>query len=351
MSNNSKTQLSVNNLFKKYGIDETHIRKALSDIRMYVHYTPVLTSKSMNSWLNKGKDVAGEENWETEYFFKAENLQRTGSFKIRGALNALFNISSISQGEYGSKNRPIITHSSGNHGQAIALASRVFKREAYIVVPCNAPVTKISAMKSYGAHIELCPPTMKARTETAERLVEEKDGIMIHPFDDFRVVCGQGTMAVEILEQVPDLDGIVVSIGGGGLISGISLMALSINPNIRIIGAEPIMCNSASKSLAVGERVQTPYDVSTVADAIKASVGNIGWTTVKNLVHDVISVSEEDIKSATKMVFERMKIVIEGAAGAAVAAVRTEKFKRLGCRKVVVILCGGNVDVNKLPWM
>lgn len=351
MSNNSKVSHSVKNIFKKYGADETDIRNALSYIRLHIHYTPVLTSNSMNRWLNKDANDAEKDNLQTKYFFKAENLQRTGSFKIRGALNALSNISKHFESESESNNRPIITHSSGNHGQAIALASRVFKRDAYIVVPLNAPVTKLSAMISYGAHIEFCPPSMKSRTETAERLVEEKNGIMIHPFDDFRVVCGQGTIALELFEQVPDLDAIVVAIGGGGLISGISLMALSINPNIRIIGAESIMCNSACKSLAMGERVQTPYDVSTVADAIKASVGNIGWAAIQDLVHDVISVSEEDIKNATKMVFERMKIVIEGSAGAAVAAVRTEKFKSLGCRKAVVILCGGNVDANKLPWM
>lgn len=335
----------------KYEVNETNIRKALNDIGTHVHYTPVLTSKSLNKWLNRDQSVTAIDNWETEYFFKAENLQKTGSFKIRGALNALYNVSSHSENEHGSKKRPIITHSSGNHGQALALASSVFKREAYIVVPCNAPLTKISAMKSYGAHIKLCSPSMKSRTEIADGLIEEKDGILIHPFDDSRVVCGQGTIAIEIFEQVPDLDAIVVAIGGGGLISGISVMAKAINPHIRIIGAESIICNSASRSLTARQRVQTPYDVSTVADAIKASVGNIGWKTIQSTVDDVISVSEEDIKIATKMVFERMKTVIEGAAGAAVAAVRTEQFKSLGCRKVVVVLCGGNVDLNKLPWM
>lgn len=324
----------------KWGVSAKEVRIASETIKPHIHKTPVLTSDQMNLWLCEGSSNG------TDFYFKAENFQKTGSFKIRGAMNAVCNLESshIQQG------RTVITHSAGNHGQALALAARTFKRDSYIIVPSSAPQSKIAAMKGYGAHIVFCKPEMKARVETAGQVAAKTEGVLVHPFEDPRVVAGQGTVAAEIMEQVPTAEAIIVSIGGGGLISGVALLALSVNPAIKIIGAEPAMCESAKSSLEKGERVETRYDTKTVADGVKASIGSIGWDVVKSVVHSVITVSEEDIKEAVRMVLERMKIVIEGAAGVAVAAARTEEFKRLECKKAVIVLCGGNVDIDNPPW-
>lgn len=313
------------------------IKCASQRLSDYAQQTPVFTSSSMNTWLNVSDGCV-------KHFFKAECFQKTGSFKFRGATN--FIKSSTDEGDV----RPLITHSSGNHGQAVAAAAALFGRDAHIVVPCTAPETKLVAIKSYGGHIVPCAPDMHEREKTAHELCERIDGVIVHSSADRLVLAGQGTVGLEFLTQVKDLDAIIVSVAGGGLISGIAIAAKSHNPSIHIVGVEPLISNSARRSLDAGRRVSVPYNVNTIADALKASVSSKGWEVIKRLVSTVVCVSELEIAIATQMVWERMKLVIEPAAGAAVAAARTEEFRKLKCQRVGIVLCGGNVNLNILPW-
>lgn len=319
------------------GVSLADIRQARNRISSHIHRTPVMTCVLADKWLNDSQGL-------TRFHFKVESFQKTGSFKFRGACNALTALS-----ENGDM-RPVVTHSSGNHGQALASAAKLLDRTAWIVVPETASRAKVDALDSYGARIVRCKSTFKDRAHVAERVTSDVGGILIHSFLDKRVVCGQGTVGLELLEQVPSLDAVIVSIGGGGLISGVSIAIKSQCPSVRIIGAEPENGNAAARSIAAGKYCPIEGNVNTVADGLKANVGKLGWQVVRRLVDDVISVSEQDIVEATKFIWQRMKLVIEPSAGVAVAAARSDRFRQCGFKNVGVILCGGNVDVEKLPW-
>lgn len=322
------------------GLTLDSIHSAHTRLLPHIHQTPILTSHQMNIWLTSSPTPS------TQFFFKAESFQRTGSFKFRGALNAL------TLAHLNADHRPVVTHSSGNHGQALACAAAIYHIPAWIVVPKNASVAKINAIKAYGGKIVRCENTAADRALVANKVITQVNGVLVHPYLDRRIIAGQATVGVEIMNQMHNhIDAVVVPIGGGGLISGIALAVKSTNPNVTIIGAEPKMANAAWQSMEKGERVQINGVVTTVADGVRASVGSVAWEVVKRLVDCVITVTEEDIIAATRMVWQRMKVVIEPTAGVGVAAVRTDQFKKLGLKRVVVVLCGGNVDVDNLPWI
>lgn len=321
---------------EKAGVSLADIEHAENVISRVARETPVLTSGRLNKFLSDSG---------TLFYCKAELFQKTGSFKFRGAYNAVAALNEASD-----STTPVVTHSSGNHGQALACAGQLLSRRVFVVVPDPAPQVKVDAIKSYGATVVRCEPTLEKRMETAKAVVEREQGILIHPFLHRSVVAGQGTIALEFLRQVPDLDAIIASIGGGGMISGVAIAAKALKPSIRIIGAEPTAADAAARSLETGSRVGVPGVVKTVADGVKMSIGELGWGVVSGLVDRVIRVSEEDIVRATKFVWETMKVVIEPSAGLGVAAAGSKELRALGLHKVGIILCGGNVDISNLPW-
>lgn len=319
------------------------ILDAYQRISVYLMKTPVHTSSTVNNLV--GKNV----------FFKCENFQKTGSFKARGALNGV--LSKISKSENVDKYNGFVTHSSGNHGTALAWACKTENIPCTVVVPNDTPLNKIEAIKSYDAKLEFCKPNPKSREDVANRLVQEQKLLIVKPYDDYDVMAGQGTIAVEFLEQIPYLDAILVSVSGGGLISGISVYAKSVNPLIRIFAVEPVgkrlsECLKTSKRNLDGK---TPAFLNTKAEGIRTEMcGELTFPILKDHVQadDVFTVSDEEMIEATKFVFKRMKMVIELSAGAAVAAVLSDKMKKnySDLKNVGVILCGGNIDVDNLPW-
>mmetsp|Transcript_9465 Transcript_9465/g.15028 ORF Transcript_9465/g.15028 Transcript_9465/m.15028 type:complete len:359 (-) Transcript_9465:131-1207(-) len=323
------------------------VKEACSRIEPYVHRTRVFTCDQLSQLAT---DASGSSR---KLFLKAEHEQKVGAFKIRGAINAI----SLSTADY------VVTQSSGNHAQAIALGCKLLGKTAVVVMPEDSPAVKVSAVRdTYGAEVRLCKPTQEAREAMSAEVVQElrtKHGAdkaeEIHPNQDPRVVNGQGSVAVELLEQQPDLDAIVVSIGGGGLIAGIATYVKSVNPKIKVIGAEPEAAKSAYMSKKAGMLVKNPPNtaIHTIADSVKSSLGPTTYPIVQELVDAVFIVSEQEIEDATKFVMERAKQVIEPGCGVAVAVATSkqlyEQFPDL--RNIGVIMCGGNVDLTQLPWM
>jgi len=306
------------------------IHQAAERIRSYAHRTPVLTSESLDQQV--GMHV----------FLKCENFQKVGAFKFRGACNAVF---SLSEEEAACG---VSTHSSGNHAQALALAAKLRGIPAYIVMPDNAPAVKKAAVAGYGGKITFCEPTLEAREATLAKVVEETSSVVIHPYNDERVIAGQGTATLEFLEDVPDLDIIIAPVGGGGLLSGTAIAAMELKPGIRVIGAEPERADDAYRSMKAGEIVPSA-NPKTIADGLLTSLGPLTFPIIQNCVEQIITVSETGIIESMKFVWERAKIVIEPSAAVAVAVLWERKIDSSGL-KVGVILSGGNVDLEKLPW-
>lgn len=314
------------------GISLASIEKAAARISPYANYTDLVNNEHISSWANEGSAT------KTEYMFKLESLQKTGSFKFRGAVNAL---AAAAEGSDAPKTA-VVTHSSGNHGAAIAAAAATFGRESFVVMANTAPQWKQELVGKHGAKVVLCEPSMSSRKNVAESVAEANGAVLLQSSLDKDVVSGQGTVGLEIMKQMPDVDAIVASIGTGGLIGSIAVAAKSIRRDVKIIGVEPDKCNSAALSLKQGERVETPYDVDTIADGLKVSIGPISWTIVQHLIDDVIVVTEDEIKEGVKVMVEGLNASVEGSAGATVAATRTEQFRKWGFRKVAVVVCGGN---------
>lgn len=335
------SKLSLDHAAKGTGITLHTIQEAADRIAPHVHRTPVFTSKQADEWL--GNESCSRHP--TRFFFKVEAFQKTGSFKFRGACNALAILS-----ERGDM-RPVVAHSSGNHAQALALAATLFHRPAWLVVPESASQAKVDALYGYGANVVRCRNTLADREHVAKQVLTQVGGVLVHPYLDRNVVSGQGTIGLELMDQIPTLEALIVPIGGGGMISGVTIAAKSINPSVRLIGAEPENADVTAQSVVRGERVFMKGAVETVADGLKASIGALGWEVVSRLVDEVITVSEHDIIEATKFVWQRMKIVIEPSAGVGVAAAKSDRFRRLEFKRVGVVLCGGNVDIEKLPWL
>jgi len=299
-------------------------------INKYIHKTPVLTSHLLN------------ELAETELYFKCENFQRMGAFKIRGALNALLNLS----GE--ERKRGVVTHSSGNFAQALSLAAQILGAKAYIVMPSTAPEVKQKAVKSYGGEIILCEPTLKSRIETAKKIEEEKSAVLVHSSNDISVVLGQGTAAMELLEEHPDLDFVIAPVGGGGLIAGTSLAANYFGNNCKTIGGEPFEVDDAYRSLQSG-KIEHNETTNTIADGLKTELGDITFPIIQKQVDSIIRVEEKEIAAAMKLIWERMKIIVEPSGAVPFAALIREKEK-FANQKVGIILSGGNVDLDNLPF-
>ncbi|GAB4445685.1 MAG: pyridoxal-phosphate dependent enzyme [Anaerolineales bacterium] len=308
----------------------TDIQKAAERIRPFAHRTPVFTSESLNQRVG------------AQVYLKCENLQKVGAFKFRGACNAVFSLS----GEEAA--RGVVTHSSGNHAQALALAAKLRGIPAYIVMPDNAPQVKKDAVAGYGGRITFCEPTLDARESTMERIRLETGATVVHPYDNERVIAGQGTAALELLDSIPDLDAVIAPVGGGGLLSGTAIAAKGLKAGIRVIAAEPEMADDAYRSMKEG-RIVPSVNPKTIADGLLTSLGRLTFPIIRQNVEQIVTVSERGIIEAMRFVWERVKIVIEPSAAVAVGVLWERKIDLSGL-KVGVILSGGNVDLNKLPW-
>lgn len=307
-----------------------HILEAAERLQPHIHRTPVLTNESLNRKVG------------AQVFLKCENLQKVGAFKFRGACNAVF---SLTEEE---ARRGVATHSSGNHAQALALAARLRDIPAYIVMPANAPAVKKAAVAGYGGQITFCEPTLEAREATLATLVEETVANVVHPYNDERVIAGQGTAALELLQDVPDLDVILAPVGGGGLLSGTSIAATEIKKGIRVIAGEPEMADDAYRSLQAGS-ILPSVQPRTVADGLLTSLGTLTFPIIQQRVEQIVTVSEQGIMESMRFIWERAKVIIEPSAAVAVGVLWEGKIDLTGLR-VGVILSGGNVDLEKLPW-
>lgn len=317
----------------RYAVDLAAIREAHERIRPYVHHTPVMTCETLDRRAGR------------ELFFKCENLQKGGAFKARGATNAVMSLDEDTAA------RGVVTHSSGNHAQAVAIAARTRGIAAHIVMPKDASRVKRAAVEGYGARVITCEPTQEARRSTAARVASETGGTLIPPFDHPDVIAGQGTTALELLEEVPSLDAVIAPVGGGGLISGMSLALRELAPSVRVFGAEPATADDAFRSKQTGVLVteQTPH---TVADGLKTTLGELTWPVVRDLVEDIFLVDDLFTITVMKLLFERMKLVVEPSGAVPLAAVLSQRFRQLdGLARVGVVLSGGNVDLDALPWL
>ncbi|XP_069471451.1 serine racemase [Ambystoma mexicanum] len=314
--------------------DVDEAQKYLSSL---VHLTPILTSSSLDQ-------TAGRS-----LYFKCELFQKTGSFKIRGALNAIRHLSTGG----GEKPQAVVTHSSGNHGQALALAARMSGIPAYIVVPRTAASCKKAAIQGYGAHVVECEPSDESRTDTAAKTIQETGGVLVHPNQDPAVIAGQGSIGLEVLQQVPAVNALVVPVGGGGMLAGIATAVKALRPDVKVYAAEPHNADDCFQSKRRGSLTPNPRQPNTIADAVKTSIGLNTWPIIRDLVDDVFTVTEEEIKQATRFMWERMKLVIEPTAGVGVAAVLSQRFRSLPGEQqnICVVLCGGNVDLGSLDWL
>lgn len=307
------------------------VREAAERIRPYAHRTPVLTSSTLN------------EMCSAEIFFKCENFQKAGVFKVRGATNTVFSLSD----EEASKG--VATHSSGNHGAALALAARWRGIKAYVVMPINSPQVKKDAVSGYGAEIVYCKPTLQARQDTLAEVVDRNGATFVHPYNDPRVIAGQGTAALELCEEVPDLDVVMTPVGGGGLLSGTAIAVSAIAPTTQVIAAEPEMADDAYRSFHSG-RIIPAENPQTIADGLRTSLGDMTFAIIRRLVKDIVTVSEEAIVDAMRIIWERMKIVVEPSAAVPVGALLSRR-EAISGRRIGVLLSGGNVDLAKLPWI
>jgi threonine dehydratase len=310
------------------------VRAAAARIRPYANRTPVLTCASLD-------DRVG-----CRVFMKCENMQKVGAFKFRGACNAVF---SLSEDE---ARRGVVCHSSGNHAQALALAARLRGIDAHIVMPDNAPAVKKAAVAGYGGRITYCKPTLEAREETQRAIIARTGATEIHPFNNPRIIAGQGTATLELIEDLPDLDAVIAPVGGGGLLSGTATAAKGLRPSIRVLGAEPAAADDAARSIAAGHIIPS-HDPRTIADGLLTSLGEITFAVIRERVERIVTVREETIIEAMRFVWERAKIVIEPSAAVGFAvlfeAAATGAHDLRG-KRVGIIVCGGNVDLDRLPW-
>lgn len=306
------------------------IRQAAARIRPYIHRTPVITCRSL------------DERVGALVFLKCENLQKVGAFKFRGASNAVFSLTD-EQAASG-----VATHSSGNHAQALALAARLRGIPAHIVMPRNAPAIKQAAVAGYGGLITLCEPTLQAREATLEEVCKRTGAVVVHPYNDERVIAGQGTAALELLEDVPDLQVIITPVGGGGLLSGTALTAAGMAPQMRVMAGEPSGADDAFRSLQEG-RILPSLQPKTIADGLLTSLGPLTFPIIRDHVEQIVTVSEEAIIESMRFIWERAKLIIEPSAAVAVAVLWEGKVD-LADLNVGVILSGGNLDLDHLPW-
>lgn len=311
-------------------IDKKALESAFERVRGYVHETPVMSSETFD------RKCGGR------LFFKCENFQKGGAFKYRGAVNAVFSLSDEEAA------RGVATHSSGNHAQAVALAAGARNIPAVIVMPENAPRVKVDAVRGYGAKVVFSPSSLKGREETLKEVLEETGAVFIHPSNDTRVIAGQATALMELLDRTEGLDMVLAPVGGGGLLSGTALAARYFAEGVRVIGCEPARADDAYRSFYGGSLV-LPENPDTIADGLRTSLGSNTFPVIKEHVDAIVLVDEDEIIEAMRLVWERMKIVIEASAAVPVAAVLQGKVD-VKNRRVGIILSGGNVDLGTLPW-
>lgn len=308
----------------------TDIQQSHALIQPYIHRTPVLTCQSINT-------ISG-----AQLFFKCENFQKIGAFKMRGASNAALRL------DEAARKKGLATHSSGNHAQAVAKIAQALGVPAHIVMPENAPSVKREATAGYGANIVLCEATQAARESTLAQVLAETGATFIHPYDDYNVIAGQATSALELIQEVADLDAIISPIGGGGLMSGTALSTHYFSAKTKIYGAEPEQVNDAWLSFKSG--VRTPHQgLPSIADGLLTNLSEKTFDIIKTYLSDVFTVTEAEIVAAMQLVYERMKIVVEPSCVVPLAAVLKNREVFAG-KKVGIILTGGNVDVRKLPF-
>ncbi|MEY2482475.1 MAG: threonine dehydratase [Verrucomicrobiota bacterium] len=312
-------------------LDLAAIRIAHDRIRPHIHRTPVLTSERLDA-------ASG-----ASLFFKCENFQKVGAFKARGATNAVFAL-----GEETAR-RGVATHSSGNHAAALSRAAKLRGIAAHIVMPSNSPKVKVRAVEGYGGRIVFCEPTQKAREVACARLIAETGATLIHPFENEQVMAGAGTVAVELLEDVPDLDLVLCPVGGGGVLCGSAVAAKTMRPGIKIIATEPAGAADAAESFQQGRLVYQEKK-NTIADGLRTNLGAPNFVLIQRYVDDVVTVSEEGIMAAMRAIWETMKIVVEPSGAVPYAAILEERFDFRG-KRIGLILTGGNVDLDALPWM
>lgn len=309
-------------------ISKEQIIEAHERIKPFIHKTPVLTSRTLNTFSG------------AELFFKCENFQKIGAFKIRGGMNAVLTLpkEKLKNG--------IATHSSGNHAQAIAYAANELGTKAYIVMPNTSPQVKVDAVKGYGAEITFCEPNQQARETALQNIVDQTGAEFIHPYNDERVITGQATCAKELIEEIPDLDVILAPVGGGGLLSGTLLSAHYFSPSTKVYAGEPEGAADAVLSLKSGKIEAAPY-VNTIADGLLTKLGDITFPIIQQYVTDILTVTDEEIIASLRLVYERMKIIIEPSCVVPFAALMKNKELFAG-KKVGIIFSGGNVDLKKL---
>lgn len=313
-----------------FKVSQADIEAAHLRIAPYIHRTPILTSESINAMVG------------AQLYFKCENFQKVGAFKARGGINAVFSLPE-SQRQNG-----VITHSSGNHAQAMALAAKMAGIPAYIVMPNTAPEVKKKAVAGYGAQITLCEPTQQSREETCAKIQEETSATFISPYNDYAVITGQATCTKELLEDQPDIELLIAPVGGGGLLAGTALAAHYLKPELTVLAGEPEGAMDTYLSMQMGEitKVDSP---KSIADGLLASMGDKNFEIIKALVKEIFVVNDQEIVGAMRIIWERMKIIIEPSCAVPFAAIMKNKEVFAG-KKVGIILTGGNVDLGKLPF-
>ena len=316
----------------KYAVSIDDIRAAAGRIKGVGHRTPILTSQTLDK-------MAGRK-----LFFKCENFQKVGAFKLRGGWNA---VSMLSDEEAA---KGVCTHSSGNHAQALAFSAMKRGIASYIVMPNNVPDVKLDAVKGYGANITLCEPTLEARKTTLDEIAKKTGAHVVHPFNNPNVIAGQGTVALEMIEDLSELDAIITPIGGGGLMSGTCVTTRSLLPEAKLFGAEPTGADDAYRSLKEG-KIIPQTNPNTICDGLLTSLGEYTWNILKDHLEAIYTVTDDEVINAMRLVWERMKIIIEPSSATAVAVVLKSEFRALeGLEKVGIILTGGNVELSKLPF-
>ncbi|NQV29213.1 MAG: pyridoxal-phosphate dependent enzyme [Rhodopirellula sp.] len=318
-------------------VDFERVQRAATAIAGVAHRTPVMTCSAID-------ELAGRR-----LFFKCENFQKVGAFKFRGAFNAIAQLSDEAA------TNGVVTHSSGNHAQALALAAKMRGVPAYIVMPSTAPSVKKAAVEGYGAEVIVCEPTLAARESTADAVQIRTGATFIHPYDNDDVIAGQGTAMLELYEQVAELgellDAVVTPVGGGGLLAGTCIAARGLNSSLRVFAGEPAGADDAARSFEAGRRIpQTAPD--TIADGLLTSLGERNWQIIHPIVERILTVSDDEIVAAMRLLWERAKLLVEPSSAVALAAILSRQFEPIaGLRSVGVILSGGNVDLERLPWM